>query len=538
MQAICSASRQVVVLAHELLTTPYAELDAAGLEKQETLLDIPGPDAHPVMIARHMLRLASHLQHLHPVLHTDIRGLVDSTRAIIERVADLAINLVATNDDLLGSLEGLECVLLESVYHANVGNLRRSWVASRRALTIAQLMGLNRAESDCHVQYKVLDPSRTKHHPQLIWLRIVFLDRHLSLMLGLPQGSSDRSMASETLLASDTPMGRLDRLHCVIASRILERNESRKSGTPLDVDFTRSVDAELQQAARFLPSRWWLTPTFELVLSRTAKAEEFFWETRRLFAQVYHYNLLNQLHLPYVLGSPSLSEEVRRRQEYSRTTCVNASREMLSRFVVLRSYNQIASSCRSIDFLALMAALTLLLVHLDSRTEADNPLAHQYVSDRAMIERVQENMEEVNRLNSDALSAQSAQLLSRLLAIDGDNGEEDLVMGDGDRVSVTGSAAPDPDAIVSVHIPYFLGTVKITRKGVTKERHGQESLPITSTISTHSPERTTLPTSQASFSDQSISWPDIAAGNGEWAFQGVDWAFFDSLINDIGTSDG
>lgn len=54
-----------------------------------------------------------------------------------------------------------------------------------------------------------------------------------------------------------------------------------------------------------------------------------------------------------------------------------------------------------------MAAMTLLLAHLDSHlSETENLLAHQYHSDRAMIEKVQENNKEVNRLNSDTQCAE------------------------------------------------------------------------------------------------------------------------------------
>jgi hypothetical protein len=116
------------------------------------------------------------------------------------------------NDELIGSIEGLECVMIESVYQANIGNLRRSWMVSRRAMSIAQLMGLGRNQA----QYKVLDP-KTKYHPKLMWFRIVLMDRYLCLMLGLSQGCLNRSMASG-MLQNNTPMGRLKRIHCVIAS--------------------------------------------------------------------------------------------------------------------------------------------------------------------------------------------------------------------------------------------------------------------------------------------------------------------------------
>ncbi|KAF2679049.1 hypothetical protein K458DRAFT_375445 [Lentithecium fluviatile CBS 122367] len=580
-ERICKASRHYSVLAHELLTVPYTTLDQNGLKTPESLLETPASNLHPVLISRHMLQLATFLQHLHPDLHKEIEGLSESPRAIMTRLADLAISHVTTNDELLGSIEGLECVMMESVYQANRGNLRRSWVAGRRSMNIAQLMGLTR--SDYRAQYKVLDP-KTKHNPQLMWLRIVNLDRLLCLMLALPQGCLDRSMASDAMLANDTPMGRLERIHCVIASRILERNESSPSS--YDLTLTQTLDVELQRAARSLPSKWWLAPNLK---TASTDSQALFWDTRRLFAQVLHYNLLNQLHLPFMLRSSSGE----RKYEFSRITCVNASREILSRFIALRTFNRIAYSCRTIDFLALMAAMTLLLAHLDSHLqETENLLAHQYLSDRAMIEQVQENMKEVNRLNSDALSAQSADLLGRLLTIEV---EMDGYPRDARRVSVQEAGAETPlldqddDAAVSVHIPYF-GIIMITREGMSKIPQQQSTTTQSQVVDRSSPQicpsvlsepnripnvaamtrvgggyghveapsmlsqvqdtyartQTQLgtistgmnyvatdfaPQLQNGLSDPFLQQqPELAAGGEDWAFQGVDMAFFDSLM--------
>jgi hypothetical protein len=583
------------------MTTPYTTLDQSGLATSESLLEIPGSTLHPVLIARHMLLLATFLQHLHPSLHKEIRGMSESPRVIMERLAELATKLVTTNDELLGSIEGLACVMLESIYQANIGNLRRSWVVTRRALSIAQLMGLNKP--NFQVQYKVLDP-KTKHDPQLMWFRIVFMDRYLCLLLGLSEGCHDRSMASGSMLANDTPLGRLERVHCVIASRILERNESDPSSE--DPILVRALDTDLQRAARTLPSKWWLAPNLD---ASTADSQGLFWNTRRLFAQIVHYNLINQLHLPYMLRSSS-SE---RKYEYSRVTCVNASREVLTRFITLRSFNGCAHSCRTVDFLALMAAMTLLLAHLDSyHSESGNLLGHQYHNDRAMVEKVQENMQELNRVNLDPLSAKSADLLRRLLAIDIDTLESDP--GCAKRVSVqeargeTALPNEDGDAAVSVHIPYF-GIIKIARQGLRKEvpilevpnrlsqssvvygsdsastgtppdvytelpncssrtvRPGDyESVQVTAPVETsynqfessdlYARSQAQLNTSsmlghgandlsaqfdpqlQNAYPDsllQQEDLPEIVAGADDWAFQGVDWTFFETLMRGSGS---
>lgn len=44
------------------MTMPYTTLSKKGLKTPETLLEIPGQDQHPVLLARHMLLLASFLQ--------------------------------------------------------------------------------------------------------------------------------------------------------------------------------------------------------------------------------------------------------------------------------------------------------------------------------------------------------------------------------------------------------------------------------------------------------------------------------------------
>lgn len=588
------------------MTMPYNVLQENGLATSLTLLEIPEPDMHPVLIARHMLLLATFLQHHRADIQERVKNLSESPRVIMERLADLAISLVTTNDELLGSLEGLECILLETAYHANLGNLRRSWVSSRRAMSIAQLMGLNRSNHQAH--YKVLNP-KTKYDPQHMWFRMVFLDRHLCLMLGLSEGSPDRSMASDALLANDTPMGRLERIHCAIASRIMERNESCESSQ--GIALTRTLDTELQRAARGLPSKWWLIPNLE---TTSTESEARFWKTRQLFGQVNHYNLLNQLHLPYMLRSMSTGHKY----EYSRITCVNASREVLSRFLTLRRFKGVTSRCRNIEFLMLMAAMTLLLAHIDShRSEEENLLAHQYHSDRAMIEQAQKNVEDLNRLNSDALSAQSADLLRRLLTI-----EVETLDGNAHRagrVSVqeagTETVLPDrnDDTAVRVHVPYF-GIIKIAREGMSREApqpqrstattnytvqpqgadkssvmsddtlqartqmtpsklagrseaqtvetmtpvndiygQGQVSPMVSGAYTPTQAKRVTnaIPVTDGSnattnfapqpaigLSNPHLQFeenPDLAAGTEDWAFQGVDLAFFESLMRSAGS---
>jgi hypothetical protein len=60
-------------------------------------------------------------------------------------------------------------------------------------------------------------------------------------------------MASETLLGEDTAIGRLDHIHCVAMSQILERNRTAPSVS--DLILTQEIDEVLQKASRAFPSK-------------------------------------------------------------------------------------------------------------------------------------------------------------------------------------------------------------------------------------------------------------------------------------------
>lgn len=586
-----------------MLTVPYADLDRCEPKSSESLFERPGPNAHPVLIARHMLYIATFLQHLHPDFHQEMSGLSGRPREMMKRLADTAIGFITTNDDLIGSIEGLECIMMESFYQVHSGNLRKGLIAIRRAMITAQLMGCHRPQS--RAQCKVLEPE-TRVYPQFMWFRLVSTERQLCLMLGLPQGTLDYSMASEATLAGDTPMGRLERIHCAISSRILERNQSNPSAD--EFTLTQELDGELQEAAKGLPTKWWLAPNLATVAH---EPEMLFWDMRRLFNQISHYYLLNQLHLPYMLHS---STSTVRKHDYSRMTCANAAREVLSRFIAYQSFNRGAFCCRIIDFFSLVAAMTLLLAHLDGHrrraaslarpkqqgpqaTEVENMLGHQRPADRAMMEQAQHSMQEVSRVNADALSAQSADMLRRLLVIEADAAEAQVEQ----TLSVQASGA------VRLYIPYF-GTIKIAREGIVSREgpklqpsvadssqneneaargsgvagsdgtHGQSarrSSTFDGPSGTSQIEAATLSNTRCSdiegflteaqprknFSNQSAirgdghmavqgasqpssnlsdallqqnEYPSLTAEVHDWAFQGVDMAFFDSLMREVG----
>ena len=214
-----------------------------------------------------MLILASFLQFFPP---QQVVGLVEQAPVVMKRLTEASIRLVTTNEEMVGCLEGLECIILEGVFQSNIGNLRRAWLAFRRAMVTAQLMRMDRHNPP---PVKTLD-LKTRMNPAFMWFRIVYMDRFLSLMLGLPQGSPDQNVNLE--VSGETPTSKLERLHTMIADAL----SSATSATPLlwDLSITQELDAELLNVAKGLPDKFWLPPNFANMRRNTREA---FWEQMR-----------------------------------------------------------------------------------------------------------------------------------------------------------------------------------------------------------------------------------------------------------------
>ncbi|KAK0653847.1 hypothetical protein QBC41DRAFT_61144 [Cercophora samala] len=538
---------------------------------------IPPRDLHPVLVARHMLILALSLQYMHTNAYTDLPADCEHPRTTMRRLADTAIRLVTTNDEMLSSIESLHCILLEGLFQTNCGNLRRAWLAFRRAITVGQLMGIHRSYQ--HRPLRILDPSMPVT-PQHLFHRLVCADGVVSLMLGLPQGTMESAMASRVHLpGDDTPVNKLERLQMGVAARILERNESDPSFH--EYASTKAIDLELQKMARELPGRWWLPPSLAGAGNDVREMLGRMWQLMR---QVFHYNLLNQLHLPYMLlrsSTPSLDPS---NAAYSRDVCVTASRELLTRFVLFRAQDHVAFSCRAVDFYALMAAMTLLLAHLQGHCQPPDHsiLAHQRLGDLGLVEGYLENMDTFNKVNADALSEKSAGLIRRLMAIEADaaNGRRKYDTQAVHRSSSESVTTPSRQNVLRVFIPYY-GVVKIvaTDEVISKEAvTSKATVPAAPVLGRDTPSSATLvpqsefqrQPSQAPTQDQqfysnmmqsqqtshslftggpdfsslsaqhgaghlqsghdSYLYPALTAGVDDWAFQGVDMAFFDSLM--------
>ncbi|TLD20484.1 hypothetical protein PspLS_08682 [Pyricularia sp. CBS 133598] len=231
-------------------TSPSSSYYQAALSSStRDILQTPKETWHPVTIARSLLILATFLEcGPSPRFH--------QTKA---RALKAVQSCVSSDTDLLGSIEGIECIFLLGQSENISGNLRRSWLSNKRAMALAQIMGLDRCKPDKPVKQSIKFVHGETHNRvdlEYTWFRIVMADRYLCLMLNLPPGTTDNSFASPEALAACSPIERLERLECAASGLMLQRESYTESMTT-----TIEVDKMLQQAAACMPTQWWLIPT-------------------------------------------------------------------------------------------------------------------------------------------------------------------------------------------------------------------------------------------------------------------------------------
>lgn len=405
------------------------------------------PETNLVLLARQMLLFAMALQCISPL--RQISELSKHHHLIMADLAESAIKTVTTNESLLGSLEGIGNIVLEAIYHMDCGDLRRAWIAMRRAVMAAQLAGLHRRAPH---QLRGLD-DRNDLDSEIMWNSIIYMERITSLLSGLPTSTGSANIALQEVTNDAVPGQRLHVLIGNAAGRVLERNQIDSSQQALEL--TEDIDRALIKLAGQMPTAFWRPPEFAGLARDSLEA---FNETRRALSHSSYYTLVIQLHMPYMLCPSHASQGT-----YSKIACVNASREVLSREIALQTFNPISSCCRMNDFMALIAGMTLMLAHALSHCghATEYLLVHQRLSDRALVERALECMPFVSELQEDMLVVRCVALLRDLLII-----EQEAAREHDESSSHQGSQTYETGRDLLIMRAPFLGGIKISKGGV------------------------------------------------------------------------
>ncbi|KAM0302341.1 hypothetical protein ACHAPM_004333 [Fusarium culmorum] len=387
------------------LTCAPSKNQPSCLPSPTSLLRLPPRGSHPVLVARKMLILATYLQGVPIASEKHLEKLSVSCEITMDRLVKVAHDKVTCNDDLVSSLEGVECIMLQGLYTNYKGDLRRSWFAARRAVTIAQVMGLNKGIVPFSFRGVAVNVND-------LWFRLINFDRYLCMMLGLPQSSPDEPIPLVEELESYAPNRKLQNLCSVACGKLL----NRKPSEIYDQSITKEIDKILRDACTSMPAQWWIMPTLASHLELADRIQE----TLRFNDHFMQYHLVLQLHMPYLLkvGSKEYCG-------YHKLTAITASREILTRFISVRTIPQTRTYCRGTDLIAFMASTALALGHIlcDHRNKRieDNGyhfIVQQRLSDRGLLEQVLSIAENRMKDSDDDIYKRLATLLHYLLAME------------------------------------------------------------------------------------------------------------------------
>ncbi|KAK3307719.1 uncharacterized protein B0T15DRAFT_530980 [Chaetomium strumarium] len=463
------------------------DVGGSGSSSQETHLDmIPSPTAaNPLVLARKLVELAIYLQQLG---HDDGNGPAHSAAAACF-VDAASRHVTSRTDNLLCCLDGIELLMLEGVYHVNAGDWRRGWQEFRRALRIACAMGLGRPRDGANCDRSRWGGGMSKAE-EGVWFRLVYSDRYMSMILGLPPAvTNDGALGT---MDTGTQLRRLERVHAIVTGRIALRNEQLRragfwdgvlGGQGADTAYreTLQIDDEMKQAVLLVSAGLWALPAVSAADSTTppATAAQVKEITPRLLIQVKHFNLLVLLHFPYLMRSLDDRKSPRLgwtggRQEptegcysYSRLTAVHASREVLSRFLMYRTLGHVPLFSRGFDFMAVTAAVVLLLSHLDDHCLGrGNVLEHQRPGDLHMLACVAACFEAADAWGTDPLSRSAAQLLRTLAGAESDAAQrlhEYLIWREDGPVGQMGYGVAEEPNGLRLTVPHF-GIIHVVRR--------------------------------------------------------------------------
>uniref|UniRef100_A0A8H7NJ60 Zn(2)-C6 fungal-type domain-containing protein n=1 Tax=Bionectria ochroleuca TaxID=29856 RepID=A0A8H7NJ60_BIOOC len=273
-------------------------------------------------------------------------------------------NVLFSDSSHAYSLGDLECLLLLAKAYSDVGLPRQAWHMYRKGIAISQEMGLH---------------DRDKPAKQTsIWWAFYHGDRFMSMLLGLPYGFNDAHFGADTesLIAGPEFLDQRFILRCAfVAGKVIDRNvvPVQPSST-----FSMLLDEQMDAIAASMPESWWELPK-ELPMSE----EEIESLRIRLLQQFYFLHVRMVLHLPFLFSSSETAL-----QKVHGHSCLEASRSLLKRFILLRSIVNGSSifDCKTSDFVGFMGAVVLTVGwsrDLSSAAAAQTPAA----DDIALLER-------------------------------------------------------------------------------------------------------------------------------------------------------
>lgn len=316
----------------------------------------------PVQVAKTLLLFALYMQQLPNSFDETMLGF-ESVAQAIELIVARVQAFIMSHEDEASSLDGLESLLLLSTIHLNTGDIRKTWASFRRTLDMARLAGLQ----DSYSAAKRDSVSNEDSLRRRIWLSAACGDCYCSLLLGQEPGIGAHTFGPAHEIWSD-PVAEYEanvlRRICAIMVSVAERNAQ---GLVHNEGVSVELSDRLGSMYGSLPYTWWQTPLF--TPDRSLDSAQ---EPNRLLCQMWYFLANTFIELPIAFGRGTRSAHD------SLKNCVDASRNILSRYVGLQHAKDQLSRCRGGEQAAFLSAVVLLLamvqLRLRSSQKTENPM--------------------------------------------------------------------------------------------------------------------------------------------------------------------
>lgn len=119
------------------------------------------------------------------------------------------------DEGIIGTIDGLECVLAQFRYYLNFGIPRKAWVILRRAIAFTQLL------SETH---RYTSDDQLKSRKESLCFQVWLVVKCLSLLLGLPYAVHSLPCKIQDISGEDSKTQFFFRLG-TIARRVIDRNQ-------------------------------------------------------------------------------------------------------------------------------------------------------------------------------------------------------------------------------------------------------------------------------------------------------------------------
>jgi hypothetical protein len=340
-----------------------------------------------VIVAKAVLCLALCVQQLPASFKHQRPSLPATPNALVDSYLAGAETLLPVNEGSAGTLDGLECFLLQQRLYVNMGKPRSAWLCLRRSMSYALLQGLHNLDDSADERRKG------------IWSHIWQHDRFSSLILGLPPALADTHPGISRPHAGQSIQEQVIYELSIIAGHISERNLNQRN---VNYSVTERIERELIECRSGIGST-----VLNMIPSPSMPLETVYGlQTLKL----YYHNIRKHVHLPYMLKS-SLDEKY----THNRLQALDAAREMITSWRLLRDYSGSSTLivCDLMDFMVFTAAITITLNLLSQ--SCPDPI-HQQASDWELIHVITKSLNNISAEMECKVACQAARLLEYLSA--------------------------------------------------------------------------------------------------------------------------